>query len=88
VSGARAILFETFAVRLIRAQRLRGIDNTRLAAMTALDPTSISRYRMGTRLPDWWAALEIGRALNVSIDWLASRTEVMEVAKCPDTAIQ
>lgn len=72
--------FDSFGIRLRKAQNARRMDNRTLAEKAHLRPDTISHWRSGTKVPSFWPLCEIAKVLDVSVDYLCGFTENMERA--------
>lgn len=63
-------MHETFGNRLTAARQRRDLTGAQLAELTALNPTTISHYEIGTRSPGVNNLRKIAAALDVTADYL------------------
>jgi hypothetical protein len=72
--------FSAFPARFIEACELRGIAPERVMRLVGLPPQrSLAVERNGLRELDAVTLCEVGRVLNVSIDWLAGQTDRRDI---------
>ena len=64
-----------FGKRLSCILAQRGLSQREFARMTDVDETSLSRYVNGTRKPCMDVLVRMGRALNVSVEYLTGCEE-------------
>ena len=64
-----------FGKRLSCILAQRGLSQREFARMTEVDETSLSRYVNGTRKPCMDVLVCMGRALNVSVEYLTGNEE-------------
>lgn len=60
-----------FRQRLKSAREFRNLTQQELAKMCGINAMEISHYECGRRLPCLVTAINIARALDVRLDWLA-----------------
>jgi transcriptional regulator with XRE-family HTH domain len=70
--------FDSFGMRLRKAQNLRRMDNKTLAEKAHIRPGTVSHWRSGTKHPTFWLLCEVSKVLNVSTDYLCGFTEIVE----------
>lgn len=62
---------EVFAERLKTLMKNHNISNTQLAEKAGIGKNSVINYRTGKHLPNLYAAANIAKILNISLDDLA-----------------
>jgi hypothetical protein len=79
--------FSMFRARLAEACRARDITENRLAASIGLSPRRAIVMSLSDPVSlDLYRVCQIADALDVSVDWLVGRTNVMEVMEMPELA--
>ena len=77
--------FSLFRERLAEACRARDIAENRLAASIGLSPRRAIRMSLsGPGSLDLYRVCQIADALDVSMDWLTGRSNVMDVMEMPE----
>ena len=66
-----------FGARLAKAREFRGLEQRILAKLTGIPAPTISYFENGHRYPSFENLVKLAGQLNVSIDYLAGRTESM-----------
>ena len=61
---------ERFAINLTRCRERAGINKSQLARLTELDPTAISRFESGKRMPRLDTLVKLTGALDCRADEL------------------
>lgn len=72
-----------FGVRLARFRNAAGLSITQLAKKARVDYMQISRYEKGAHLPTLDTAISIARALEITLDQLATGVEPPEPTEPP-----
>ena len=66
---------ETFGQRLRRARTARGLTQAKLSEIVGLHKNTIVQCELGLKDPSFFSCICYADALNVSLDWLAGRTD-------------
>ena len=73
------IMPSTFGKRLNWARRRKGLTMEQLAKMAGVSFPSVSKYEGDKQSPTLYTAQCLADVLDISIDWLACRTDKVEV---------
>ena len=76
VSLNRSETIETFGQRLMKARKARGLSIRQLSEKTGIGHVTLASYEIEEHEPRLFYLVCIADALEVSIDWLAGRSEV------------
>jgi hypothetical protein len=77
--------FRVFRERLAEACRARGTTETKVCAQIGLGARRAFHLTLaGPRAIDVWRLCQIAEVLDVSLDWLVGRSNVMEVTETPE----
>jgi transcriptional regulator with XRE-family HTH domain len=63
----------TFGQRLASIRQVRGLSQSELAAKTGLEPSAVSHFETGRRLPSMGNLKVLCDALDISADYLIGR---------------
>jgi hypothetical protein len=77
--------FSVFRERLADACRARDVKTAELSLSTGLAPRRLVAPRLtGPRALELYRVCQIADVLDVSLDWLTGRSEIMDVMEMPD----
>ena len=76
--------FSGFSIRLIDKMAECGVSQADLCRKTGLATSMISHYCTGQRVPSVQVAAKIAKALNTSIDYLATGDNCANIQDSPD----
>ena len=75
---------ELFSERLKSARLMRGWTQAELASRAGLPPTSIAHFESGSRKPSFDTLRRLAAALDVSTDFLLSRSDDPSISQSDD----
>lgn len=61
---------DTFAIRLLRAKSLRGINQLQLACRLEMNPSAVHKWEQGRATPSMETLIRLAKVLDVSTDYL------------------
>lgn len=70
-----------FPERLRKARMMRKLSQYDLAIVSQITPSAINNYESGDRQPNLKNLLKISSTLNVSLDYLAGRSDIFDAKK-------
>jgi transcriptional regulator with XRE-family HTH domain len=77
--------FSVFSERLAEARRARNMTAAKLSSSTGLAPRrTITPHLTGPGALDLYRVCQIADVLDVSVDWLTGRSNVMDVTEMPE----
>ena len=75
---------EIFNRRLKAARSLRGLNQSELAGLAGLPPSSIAHFEANSRKPSFYTLRKLANALEVTTDYLLGRTDDPLLAESGD----